>query len=143
MDHVAIMQPKLKMLEKILAGEKTIESRWYKAKRSPWDAIKSGDTVYFKNSSQPITAMAVVDQVTQYNNLTPENIDQLLQEYGSRLGLDHGQLSAFRRKVLSSRYAILIFLKKPQLVPQFTIRKTGFGAMASWITVENIGQITV
>ena len=53
MDHVAILR-KAKvsrgdnLLQDILDGTKTIESRWYVNKISPWDKIKSGDTVYLK-----------------------------------------------------------------------------------------------
>ncbi|MBI1972386.1 ASCH domain-containing protein, partial [Candidatus Woesearchaeota archaeon] len=44
MDHLAIL--KKKWLEKILSGEKTIESRWYKQKITPYQKIAKGDTAY-------------------------------------------------------------------------------------------------
>jgi hypothetical protein len=44
-DHVAILRKSSGLLEKILAGEKKIESRWYSARFTPWDQISAGDTV--------------------------------------------------------------------------------------------------
>lgn len=41
MDHLAIMNPKRKLIPKILSGEKKIESRWYMMRVAPWDKIKS------------------------------------------------------------------------------------------------------
>ena len=54
MDHVAIMNKSWGLIPKILSGSKTIESRWYKTKRTPWDKIAKGDTVYFKNSGEQV-----------------------------------------------------------------------------------------
>jgi len=39
MDHVAIMNKKWKLIDSIIVGQKTIESRWYKFKRDPWNEI--------------------------------------------------------------------------------------------------------
>ena len=47
--HVAIMKKSWGLVEKILAGEKTVESRWYKSKCVPWDRIKPKDIIYFKD----------------------------------------------------------------------------------------------
>jgi len=35
MDHIAIMNPKLKLIDKTLSGEKKVESRWLKNKSAP------------------------------------------------------------------------------------------------------------
>jgi hypothetical protein len=45
MDHVAILRKSSCLLEKILTGEKKIESRWYSAKFTPWDQIPMGGSV--------------------------------------------------------------------------------------------------
>ncbi|MBU4370146.1 hypothetical protein KKG58_05355 [Patescibacteria group bacterium] len=37
------MKKSWNLTEKILAGEKKIESRWYKSKCSPWGKIKEND----------------------------------------------------------------------------------------------------
>jgi len=55
MDHIAIMKKSWGLTEKILSRRKIIESRWYSAMRKPWNKIKEGKTVYFKNSGEPVT----------------------------------------------------------------------------------------
>jgi len=42
MDHVAIMKRSWGLIPKILSGEKTIESRWYKKRIPPWNRISKG-----------------------------------------------------------------------------------------------------
>ena len=37
MEHLAIMKKEWKLTEKIITGEKRIESRWYKDKYPPWN----------------------------------------------------------------------------------------------------------
>ena len=63
MDHVAIMNKKMGLIDKVLDGRKTIESRWYKNRTAPWGKIKKGDTIYFKDSGGPIRARAEVKKV--------------------------------------------------------------------------------
>jgi len=54
MNHIAIMRKSWGLAEKILTGEKTIESRWYETRRAPWGKIKKGDIVYLKLFNSPI-----------------------------------------------------------------------------------------
>jgi ASC-1-like (ASCH) protein len=68
MHHVAIMNKSWKLIPKILSGEKTIESRWYHTKRSPWNIVSQEDTVFFKDSGSNITASAKVARVIQYEH---------------------------------------------------------------------------
>ena len=69
MDHVAIVRKSWKLTDKILSGQKTIESRWYASRRAPWNRIRAGETVYFKNSGEPVTIKADVEKVLQFDNL--------------------------------------------------------------------------
>ena len=48
MDHVAIMKKSWGLTEKIISGEKKIESRWYKFRHSPWGKIKKGDNLFVR-----------------------------------------------------------------------------------------------
>ena len=45
MIHIAIMKKEWGLLEKILSGEKIIESRWYLNRSSPWGKIKKGEEI--------------------------------------------------------------------------------------------------
>jgi len=94
------------LTEKILRGEKTIESRWYKVTCKPWDAIFPGDIVYFKNSGEPVTMQADVDKAIQYAHLTPVWVKAILNEYGEGDGLVEEKISEFFKlgfKLLTQR----------------------------------------
>ena len=126
---------------KILDGRKTIESRWYKTRRAPWGKIKRNDVVYFKNSGKPATIKATVARVIEYNNLTNKEIKRILGEYWKRLGISKEGVPSFYKRVENKNYCILIFLKNPKKVTPFKVNKKGFGAMASWICVEDINKL--
>ena len=139
MHHLAILDKKKNWLDKILAGKKTIESRWYKSQRAPYNKIKVGDTIYFKNSSSPITAKAEVEKVIFFNHPTEQEIKDLLEKYAKQICIDEAYKSEYEKY----NYITLIFLKNPQTVPPFNINKQGFGNMAAWITLENINTIKI
>jgi len=63
MQHLAFMKKSLGFLEKIISGNKTIESRWYKNRKTPWDRIQKWDIVYFKNSWERVNLKAKVSKV--------------------------------------------------------------------------------
>jgi len=44
MDHVAILSKKYELLDKIISGEKTIESRWYVNRIAPWNKMTYSPT---------------------------------------------------------------------------------------------------
>jgi ASC-1-like (ASCH) protein len=142
MDHLAIMSSKTDFLERILNGEKTIESRWYSTRRSPWDKVNAGDTIYFKLSGKPVSAKAKVINVAQYFDLEPDHVKQLLEKYESELGLN-GRVSWFWQQVKFKKYVILMWLEDVEKVEPFEIDKTGFGMQSAWVSVENIEQIRV
>jgi hypothetical protein len=138
MDHVAIMNPRLKLIDKILAGEKTIESRWYSRRYALWNQIHEGDRVYFKDSGKPVNVRVGVERVLQFSDLTPGKVSEILKEYGPRLGASNGGLVEMAR---SKRYCILIFLKDAEKVEPFEIDKKGFGMGSAWLSVENIERL--
>jgi ASC-1-like (ASCH) protein len=141
MEHLAIMRKSWHLTEKILTGKKKIESRWYKTKYPPWDRIKAGETVYFKDSGEPVKIRAEVDKVVQFDSLDQEKVREILDEYGSDDGIEREEISRFFEMFKDKLYCILIFLKNPQIIEPFEIDKTGFGAMSSWISIESIEQI--
>lgn len=141
MEHVAILKKSWKLTQKILFGEKKIESRWYKVKFLPWNRIEKGERVYFKNSGKPVTIKAEVKKVIQISNLTPEKIKEILYKYGKDIGISKEKIPEFYEINKNKKYCILIFFKNPQKVEPFEINKTGFGARSSWISVDNINKI--
>lgn len=129
------------LTQKILDGQKKIESRWYSVKCRPWDVIREGEVVYFKDSGEPVKLKAEVSKVMQFTNLTPNRVKEILNEYGDGDGLEKEKISEFFERFKDKKYCILIFLKNPQRIGPFEINKTGFGAMSAWITIDDILKI--
>ncbi len=141
MQHIAIMRKSWGLTKKILSGEKKIESRWYMSKYAPWDRIKAGETVYFKDSGDPVTIKATVKKVIQIQDLNKKRVKEILTKYGKADGLGINEIPKFIERFKDKKYCILIFLKNPKTIKPFHIDKSGFGMMAAWICVENINDI--
>lgn len=139
MHHLAIMNKKWKLIPKILSGQKTIESRWYMTRRSPWNKISTGDTVYFKDAGEPVTASAIVENVLQFENYSKQELKVILKKYGNSIAFSSPK-TAFDW-CANKKYCILVFLKKPKGITPFEIDKTGFGNACAWIAVKNISAI--
>jgi hypothetical protein len=132
MDHIAIMKKSWKLIPKILSGEKKIESRWGVNKCAPWGKAKAGDTIYFKNSGEPITVKAKVLKVEQFENLTHQKIKEIINKI-------NGDMAWAKNK----HYCTLIYLTEVEEVKPFNINKKGFGSAAAWLTIPNITKIKV
>ncbi len=148
MDHVAILRKaviskKDNLLQDILSGSKTIESRWYVNKVSPWNKIKKGDVVYFKESGSFVVACSEVSKVLQFENLNEGLVREIIQTYGSKLApsATTEDLKKWRGNLDKKRYCILIFLSNVQKVTPFSIDKTGYGISSAWLAVGNIDSV--
>ena len=137
MEHLAILSKKRKLLVKILSGEKTIESRWYKFKRTPYKNIQDGEIIYFKESGQKVTVSAVVEKVLFFNDLDEDKIRKILKEYGKGIGVENSHV----KDLIDKNYCTLIFLKKVKEISPFSINKKGYGLMSAWISVDDINKI--
>ena len=140
-DHVAIMKKSWGLVPKILTGEKTIESRWYKNKSAPWDKIHKGDIVFFKNSGEPVTAKATVSKILQFQNLSPSKVKELLEKYGRKDGLGIDDIPKFYQLFKDKKYSILVFLQNPKKIKPFNINKKGYGLISAWICVDDMERI--
>lgn len=140
MEHLAIMKKSWGLTEKILNGEKKIESRWYITKRAPWDNIKKGETVYFKDSGCPVSLKAKVSKVLQFSDLNPSKVKTILNKYGKQDGIEK-EMDYFLNRFKNKKYCILIFIESPKKVKPFSIDKSGFGNMSAWISVRNINKL--
>ena len=143
MDHAAFMQKSWGLTDKIATGQKTIESRWYKVKYTPWGRISLGENIYFKNSGEPVTIQAKISRVINFSDLTPEKVQTILEDYSKELGLDEPDILKFFEMFKHKRYCILIYLKDAHHIQPFEINKQGLGARSSWIIVEHISKIKV
>ena len=141
MVHIAIMKKSWGLIDKILSGEKTIESRWYKNRCRPWEEIEVGDTIYFKDSPGPVRAKAVVDKVIQFTDLNAKKRDKILAQYGKSVLGTGGNPEDIKSHFKDKRYCILVFFNKARKVTPFNINKTGFGTQSAWLIVDNINKI--
>jgi len=141
LQHIAILNKSWKFLELILSGKKTIESRWYKTKKTPYGQIHSGDTIYFKNSGEPVAAKVEVKKVLEFSNLNPAMVDEILKIYGNAIGIRKEKIPMFRKLFKDKKYCALIFLKDPQGIKPFNIDKKGYGNMAAWMCVNDVDWI--
>lgn len=134
MEHVAIVKKSWRVIDKILGGDKVIESRWYKSRIAPWDKIISGETVYFKNSGEPVTVVAKVEKVLQFSDLSPTKIKQILTEFGGVGGICVSDPKESFERNKDKRYCILVFLKNVKRIKPFEVDKRGFGNMCAWLS---------
>ena len=139
MQHLAIMKKGSGFLEKIISGEKTVESRWYLTRRAPWDKVFPGEIVFFKNSGDFVTTRTKVKKVLQFDNLTHKQIRDILLKFGKELGIEDDE--EFFQIVKDKKYCILIFLDDVEQIKPFSVDKTGFGMMNAWICIEDISFI--
>ncbi len=137
MDHLAILSKKRKLLSKVISGEKTVESRWYKFRKTPYRNISEGDAVYFKESGEPVTVKAKASRVLFFDNLNPDKVKGILSNYGRQICVPLSYASELEGK----RFCTLVFLDHVEEIAPFKIDKSGYGLMAAWITVEDIGSI--
>lgn len=137
MEHLAILSKERKLLAKIISGEKTIESRWYKFKRAPYQNISHGEVIYFKDSGMPVTARAKVSKVLFFDGLNLEKITQILEEYGKEIGVTVSHAP----DLVGKRFCTLMFLSDVEQIEPFDIDKKGYGLMSAWITVESIDSL--
>ena len=137
MDHIAILDKKRKLLPKIISGEKKIESRWYQTRRTPYNNIKTGDTVYFKDSGEFVTVKATVDKTLFFADLTEHKIREILKKYAKDIAIS----PEYSEKYSKYKYITLMFLKNVEEIRPFDIDKSGFGNACAWLTLPDIKKI--
>lgn len=143
MDHVAIMKSSWKLLPKIVNGTKTIESRWYKNRSSPWGKIKKGERIFFKDSGKPVTVIALADNVLSFEKLDDIKIRYLLNKYYKLDGIEQNKVEYYYNLFHDKKYCLLIFLKNAKRIKSFEINKKGFGSMSAWLCVKDINDIKI
>jgi S-adenosylmethionine:tRNA-ribosyltransferase-isomerase (queuine synthetase) len=144
MDHIAILNKQWKLIPKILNKEKTIETRWYLTRRDPWNKVMQGDTIYFKDSGEKVTAKAQVEKVLQYDHYSEKQLKEIIEKYGGKGQIYfEDSIEEEFEYVKDKNYAILMFLKNPESIKPFDINKQGFGNACAWLCVENIEKIKI
>lgn len=133
MEHIAILSHK-SVLDKILSGQKTIESRFSRLKSLPFGQINKGDILYFKLSGGPVLGKALVSRVEEYDSLTPARVNEIARLYQKELALSED----FLVRKLESKFASLIFLEQVEECEPWHYKQQG---RAGWIVLAQ-GVIT-
>jgi hypothetical protein len=124
-EHIAILSHK-SVLDKILSGEKTVESRFSRVKGLPFGSISAGDIVYFKLSGGQVLGKAKVAAIEEHENLNPRRIEELAQRYSHELAISED----FLARKLESKFATLIFLAEVETCDPWNYKQDG---RSGWI----------
>jgi len=123
--------------------EKVLETRWYKNKYAPWDKIKSGDLIYFKNSGEGVSIKTTVTKVKQYEIQNEKQKNDIIEKvWENDLGADSDK-KILENYSQNKKYCIVIYFNKAKKIKPFNINKEGFGNMASWICVGDVNKIKI
>jgi len=102
--HLAVLYREY--IDRILAGEKTIEMRLSKNRVAPFGKVETGHTIYFKQSGGPVRAAATAGRVESFTDLTPERIDEIRKQHNDGITGDDETWAKKRHR----RYGTLIWL---------------------------------
>ncbi len=92
--------------EKILSGEKTMESRFSSRKIPPFGAISSGDWVYIKTSGEDIIGQFRVQKVFFFDGLSDMDLKTIEKDYGKEISAENSYWEIKK----NAKYGTLIFI---------------------------------
>lgn len=92
--------------EKILSGQKTIESRFSRVKIAPFGKVSCGDLVYIKPPGKEIIGQFRVKKVIFYDGLNLNDVSYLRAKYGKEIATDE----VYWKGKENCRYGTLIFI---------------------------------
>ena len=102
--HLAVGEPK--MVELILAGKKTIETRFSETRQPPFGSVEAGDIIILKKSGGPIVGIARAARATFYSHLDGGQVRALRAEFNDLVQAD----DEFWARKSEARYATFIYL---------------------------------
>ena len=126
--HLVIL--KQPYFDAILTGQKQIESRFTKTRREPFGQIKTGDKLFLKISSGPVCATATVAAVKSFENLTPQKIEQIKEEYNHYI---QGSNQIWQSRH-DCKFGLLIWLTNVEPIEPVRIHKKDWRA---WVVLTN------
>ena len=91
----------VRVLDKIIAGTKTMVVRGAAGRKIPHSRVFEGERLYFiEKGSASITATAIVKSVQNYVKLSEEEITRILAENSGKLNLSDKQMVRWHKKCL-------------------------------------------
>ncbi len=133
--HLVIL--KKPYLDAILAGRKTIESRFTRGRHSFISQVRQGDLLFLKVSSGPVCGQASISAVRHFEDLTPAKVAEIKRQYNEHIlgGEEYWQSKA------ESRFGFLAWLEDVRPVKPTMIAKKDW---RSWVVLtpkENFGLL--
>lgn len=126
-----------KVLDKILAGTKTMVVRGAAGRKIPHSRVFDGETLYFmEKGTGKITAKADVKNVANYVKLSEDEITKVLEENQSKLNLSEKQKTRWHKKCL----CLVEFENVQEIAP---LEFDHQGNMDDWLILEKIEDVVV
>ena len=135
--HLVIL--KKPYLDAIVDGRKQIESRFTKTKRPAFGNVLAGDILFLKLSSGPVCAMATVEAVKNFENLTPGHIIEIKRRYNHYIkGSDE-----YWDSKMNCRFGFLVWLRDVKPIEPVRINKKDWRAWVGLTEKENFGLLKI
>ncbi len=126
-----------KVLDKILAGEKTMVVRGAAGRKIPHSRVFENEELYFmEKGSAEITARAKVKHVDNYVKLSDEEISKVLEDNQGKLSLTDKQKIRWHKKCL----CLVEFCDVERIAPLAFEHQ---GNMDDWLILEKIEDVVV
>ena len=107
--HLAIFT--LSVAEQILAGEKTIETRFSQHKVAPFGQVEVGDLVFIKPVGQDLAGQFWVEKVISFQGLNTDDWKLIKENYGQKLSLGSKEEDEkFFKEKAEANFGTLIFI---------------------------------
>jgi ASC-1-like (ASCH) protein len=133
--HLVIL--KKPYLEAILSGQKTIESRFSKARPRAFKRVLPGDRLFLKLSSGPVCATAVIAAIKNFEDLKPEKKCEIKRRYNEQIkGSDE-----YWKSKADCKYGFLVQLKDVHPIHPVRIRKKDWRAWVVLTAKEDFGLL--
>ena len=132
--HLAIMNKPT--IEAILAGKKTIETRFSLHKISPFESVAPGDLVYMKPPGEEIVGQFRVKKVFSFAGLVPEDMENIFKSYGKQIAMgDKVEDDKYKEEKKGCKYGTLIFISESErfIVSPLKVKKSD---MRGWMVIE-------
>lgn len=126
-----------KVLDKILAGTKTMVIRGAAGRKIPHSRVFEDELLYFmEKGTAKISAKATVKKVENYVKLTEDEISKILNENQPKLNLSEKQKVRWHKKCL----CLVEFENVEEITPLDFDHQ---GNMYDWLIVEKIEDVVV
>ena len=133
--HLVIL--KKPYLDAIVAGQKTIESRFTRTRHYFFGQAQPGDRLFLKVSSGPVCAVATVAAVKYFENLTPQEIADIKRRYNHYICADE----QYWQSKADCKFGFLVRLEDVELIEPRQISKKDWRAWVVLTAKENFGLL--